>query len=107
VLGFVADLAAALAELARVTRHGGRIVIGALNPHSPWGLANRRRLRAGVWCRARFLSRSELRALGTPQGRTSLHGALYAPVLGAIATSCSHSTRQIGSTPKRSRCASM
>jgi SAM-dependent methyltransferase len=79
VLEFVADPAAALAELARVTRNGGRIVIGALNPHSPWGLANRRRLRAGVWCRARFLSRSELRALGTPHGRTSLHGALYAP----------------------------
>jgi SAM-dependent methyltransferase len=79
VLEFVAQPAAALAELARVTRNGGRIVIGALNPHSPWGLANRRRLHAGVWCHARFLSRSELRELGTPHGRTSLHGALYAP----------------------------
>jgi SAM-dependent methyltransferase len=79
VLEFVAHPAAALAELARVTRNGGRIVIGALNPHSPWGLANRRRLRTGVWCHARFLSRSELQALGTPHGRTSLHGALYAP----------------------------
>lgn len=79
VLEFVADPSAAVAELARVTRGGGRIIIGALNPHSPWGLANRRRLRAGVWCHARFLDRSELRSLGAPHGRTSLRGALYAP----------------------------
>lgn len=79
VLEFVPDPASAVAELARVTRDGGRIVIGALNPHSPWGLANQRRLRAGVWCHARFLGRRELRALGTPHGRTTLHGALYAP----------------------------
>jgi SAM-dependent methyltransferase len=79
MLEFVARPAAAVAELARVTRDGGRIIIGALNPHSPWGLANRRRLRAGVWCHARFLDRSKLRSLGAPHGRTSLRGALYAP----------------------------
>lgn len=79
VLEFVADPSAAVAELARVTRGDGRIVIGALNPHSPWGLANRRRLRSGVWCHARFLDRSDLRSLGAPHGRTSLRGALYAP----------------------------
>ncbi|HET6949115.1 MAG TPA: methyltransferase domain-containing protein [Acidimicrobiales bacterium] len=79
VLEFVADPAAALAELARVTRDGGRIVVGALNPRSPWGLANRRARRAGVWCHARFLGRSELRALGSRHGRTRLHGALHAP----------------------------
>lgn len=79
VLEFVADPAAALAELARVTRGGGRIILGALNPHSPWGLANRHRLRSGVWCHARFLSPTELRALGAPHGRTSQRGVLYAP----------------------------
>lgn len=79
VLEFVADPDAALPELARVTRDGGRVVIGALNPHSPWGLANRRRLRVGVWCRARFLEPGALRALGAPYGRTTLHGALHAP----------------------------
>jgi SAM-dependent methyltransferase len=79
VLEFVAHPVGALAELARVTRDRGRIVIGALNPHSPWGLANRRLLRTGVWCRGRFLSRRDLQALGTPHGRTSLHGALHAP----------------------------
>ena len=83
VLEFVADPTAAVAELVRVTRPGGRIVIGALNPHSPWGLANRRRLRSGAWCDARFFSRQSFRELGQPHGRTRLHASLYAP--GAIA----------------------
>jgi SAM-dependent methyltransferase len=79
VLEFVADADVAAAELARVTRVGGRIVLGALNPHSPWGLANRRRLRDGVWCHARFLEPDALRALGEPYGRVALHGVLHAP----------------------------
>lgn len=79
VLEFVTRPAAAVAELARVTRGGGRIAIGALNPHSPWGLANRGRLRAGVWCGACFLDRAALRALGAAHGRTTLRGALYPP----------------------------
>ncbi|MGH9002178.1 MAG: class I SAM-dependent methyltransferase, partial [Acidimicrobiia bacterium] len=36
VLEFMSDPNAALRELARVTRPGGRIVVGALNPNSPW-----------------------------------------------------------------------
>jgi hypothetical protein len=32
-----------------------------------------------VWCHARFLSPTALGALGAAHGRTSLHGALYAP----------------------------
>lgn len=79
VLEFVADPAIATAELARVTRRGGRIVIGALNPHSPWGLANRRRLRSAAWRNARFLGPAALRSLGTPHGHSTLHAALYAP----------------------------
>lgn len=79
VLEFIVDPTAAVAEMARVTRRGGRIVIGALNPKSPWGMANHGRLRSGVWCDARFLGRATLRSLGTPHGRTTLHAALYAP----------------------------
>lgn len=79
VLEFVADPAAALAEIARVTRRGGRVVVGALNPHSPWGLANRSRLRSGVWCDANFLGCQDLRALAFPYGRVQMHAALYAP----------------------------
>ncbi|MFP3908171.1 MAG: class I SAM-dependent methyltransferase [Acidimicrobiales bacterium] len=79
VLEFVADPAAATAELARVTRDGGRIIIGALNPRSPWGLANRRRLRSGLWCQARFLTRRELRQLAAPGDTITLRSSLYAP----------------------------
>ena len=79
VLEFVSEPAVALGELARVTRPGGRIVVGALNPNSPWGLAHRRRLRSGTWCSARFLTRRQLRALGAAHGRVRLSGALYAP----------------------------
>ena len=81
VLEFVADPAAAVAELARVTRDGGRIIVGALNPRSPWGLANHRRLRSGAWCQARFLTRRELRQLAAPHGTAMFHGSLYAPSL--------------------------
>jgi SAM-dependent methyltransferase len=79
VLEFVDDPAAALAEIVRVTRTGGQIVVGALNPHSPWGLANRARLHTGAWCTAHFLSRGDLWTLGSRHGRIRLHAALYAP----------------------------
>jgi uncharacterized protein involved in oxidation of intracellular sulfur len=83
VCEFTASPAAAVAELARVTRPGGRIVIGALNRRSPWGLARRRRLqRRPPWQQARFLTRGQLRAFGARHGRVRLHGALIAP--GAI-----------------------
>jgi SAM-dependent methyltransferase len=76
---FTADHATVIGEFARVTRPGGRVAIGALNPRSPWGLARRRRLRAPPWHEARFLARRELRALGEPHGRISLSGSLLAP----------------------------
>jgi ubiquinone/menaquinone biosynthesis C-methylase UbiE len=66
-------------ELARVTRHRGRIVLGALNPRSAWGLAHRGRFREPPWNAARFLSAPELRSLGARHGRTSVTSALYAP----------------------------
>ena len=68
-----------VAELVRVTRPGGRIVIGAPNRRSPWGLARRRRLRRPPWQAARFLARRQLLALGSVQGRVTLQGALFAP----------------------------
>jgi SAM-dependent methyltransferase len=76
---FTADPAAVIGELARVTRPGGRIAVGALNPRSPWGLARRRRLHAPLWSEARFLSRRQLRALGESHGQVALSGSLYAP----------------------------
>jgi ubiquinone/menaquinone biosynthesis C-methylase UbiE len=82
VCEFTASPAAVVAELARVTRPGGRIVIGALNRRSPWGLARRRRLRRPPLQQARFLTRGQLRALGARHGRVRLYGTLIAP--GAI-----------------------
>ena len=79
VLEFVADPGRVLAELARVTRPGGRVVVACLNWASPWGLFHRRRLRRPPWRRARFLTRRQLRALGGAHGRARRHGVLYAP----------------------------
>lgn len=79
VLEFVSDPAEAMAEMARVVRPGGRIVVGALNPRSAWGLAHRHELAEPPWRAARFLARAELRALGRRHGRVELRSALYAP----------------------------
>lgn len=79
VLEFTADPAAVIAELARVTRVGGRIVVGSLNPTSPWGFAHRHQLRTGTWCEAHFLDRRQLRTLGARYGRAESRGVLFAP----------------------------
>ncbi len=79
VLCFVADPSAAMAELARIVRPGGCILIGALNPHSPWGLAHRHELTAPPWNAARFLTRQQLLALGAPYGHVKVRGTLYVP----------------------------
>lgn len=76
---FAAEPALVVSELVRVTRPGGRVVIGALNPRSPWGLASRRRFRRSPWRQARFLDRRQLLALGEAHGRASMAGSLYAP----------------------------
>ncbi|HUZ20309.1 MAG TPA: class I SAM-dependent methyltransferase [Acidimicrobiales bacterium] len=79
LLEFVADPAGVMAELCRVTRPEGRVVIGALNVRSPWGMAHRRGLRRTPWTAARFLARHELRALAAPVGEATLHGTLLLP----------------------------
>lgn len=76
---FAHDPGQVFAELARVTRPGGRIVVGALNPRSPWGLRGRHRLHRDPWRGVRFLSRQKLLALASPFGRISIRGALCAP----------------------------
>jgi SAM-dependent methyltransferase len=79
VLEFVPDPAEVLAEMARVTRSPGTVVVGALNPRSAWGLWHRRELRAGPWRTARFLSGRDLVRLGRAQGTVSLDQGLHAP----------------------------
>jgi ubiquinone/menaquinone biosynthesis C-methylase UbiE len=70
------DAAAVLAELARVTRPGGRIVALALNPNSPWGLLDRPTRRA-PFSTARYLTRDVLYGLGSRHGRAHVRGRLF------------------------------
>lgn len=67
---------AVLAELARITRPGGRIVALILNPASPWGLLDRPTRRA-PFSTATFLTRDELRRLGSRHGRARVGGRLF------------------------------
>ena len=77
VCEFTEDVPQVIAELARVTRGGGRLVVGSLNPRSAWGIMSRGRRRAEPWRSARFLSRRQLLALGRRHGQSSLRGALF------------------------------
>jgi ubiquinone/menaquinone biosynthesis C-methylase UbiE len=64
VCEFVDNVEQVFSELARVTKPGGRFVVGSLNPRSPWGFFNRERFRQAPWASARFLERRELITLG-------------------------------------------
>ncbi len=79
VCEFTADPARVVAELARVVRPGGRVVVGSLNRASPWGCWNRRRFDTAPWNTARFLDRRTLLSLGAPHGRCRLEAGLYSP----------------------------
>lgn len=79
VCEFTAEPALVVAELARITRPGGRIAIGALDRHSPWGIANRHQFDQPPWNAATFLSATDLERLGAPHGSVTFSPALYAP----------------------------
>lgn len=79
VCEFTADPARVLTELVRVTKAGGRVVVGSLNRHSPWGWWNRRQFTKSPWNTARFLDRHMLMDLGAPHGPCRLSAGLYAP----------------------------
>lgn len=79
VCEFATDPVGLVAELVRITRPGGRVVVGSLNRHSPWGIANRSSFREPPWDTARFLSPTELEHLGTAHGRVTIRQQLFAP----------------------------
>jgi ubiquinone/menaquinone biosynthesis C-methylase UbiE len=79
VCEFAADPARVVAELARVVRPGGRVVVGSLNRTSPWGCWNRRQFDTAPWNTARFLDRRTLLGLGAPHGHCQVQAGLYSP----------------------------
>jgi SAM-dependent methyltransferase len=76
---FTAEPALVIAEMARVTKPGGRIIVGALNRWSPWGIVRRRHLRQPPWSNVQFFRPRKLLALGASYGRASVSGNLFAP----------------------------
>lgn len=76
-LEFTADPASVLGEMARVTRPGGRLVVAALNPRSPWGWAGRVRHRA-PYREGCLLPRERLLTLGRRHGLAAVRGVLFA-----------------------------
>lgn len=89
VLTFIADVDAAIRELARVLRPDGRLIVGDLNKWSIW--AARRRIRgwfgAALWRDARFRTARTLAASMQQAGlRTdAIRGAIFFPPFTAAA----------------------
>lgn len=85
VLCFVGEADDMFAEMARVLRPGGRLVIGELHKWSTW--AAQRRIRAWLgsplWRRGRFRTAGELRRLARGAGleAETVRGAIYFPRL--------------------------
>lgn len=77
-LEFTSDPDALLREVARVTRVGGRIVVGVLGRRGPWA-ARRRRSRSPLWAGARFFTEEDLRAMLERYGQVQSRRALFVP----------------------------
>jgi len=89
ILCFVEDAAPAFAEMARVLRPGGRLVIGELGKWSTWSVSRRLRgwFGARLWRQARFRTPRELRSLAAAAGLHPeiVRGAIYYPRLAPAA----------------------
>lgn len=100
VLCFVEDTGAALGDMVRVLRPGGRLVLGELNRWSTW--AARRRIRgwlgSPVWRAAHFRSPSELRRLAHAAGLVdvAVAGAIFYPPFGVAARLLGPLDRRLG-----------
>lgn len=83
VLCFVEDPGRAMAEMARVTRPGGKLVLGELNRWSVWAAKRRlaARCRGGLWRGVQFWSRGQLARLAEGAGLMvhAVRGAVHFP----------------------------
>lgn len=83
VLCFVPEADRAIAEMARVLRPGGRLIIGELGRWSSWAAIRRVRgwLGAPTWSVARFRTASEMRRLLEGRGLTigETRGSIFYP----------------------------
>ncbi len=79
VLEFVDDPQQVVAEMMRVTRQRGRVVLALLNRASPWGIASARRRRQAPWASARLLSARRVADWCRSYGMVRRYGALFAP----------------------------
>jgi ubiquinone/menaquinone biosynthesis C-methylase UbiE len=77
-LEFAPDPNALLSEAARVSRAGGRVVVGALSRRGPWA-ARRKRSPSPLWASARFFTEGELRAMLGRYGPVETRRALFVP----------------------------
>jgi SAM-dependent methyltransferase len=89
VLCLVRDPHAAVAELCRVLKPNGRLIVGELGRHSLWNALRRVRGRLGhpLWRAAHFWTREELFSLLAVHGLQpqAARGAVYYPPIGALA----------------------
>jgi SAM-dependent methyltransferase len=76
-LEFVAGVAEAIREAARVCKDGGRLVFVVLNVRGPW--YRQRQREGGLWHETRFYGAEELRGLVSPLGAVEVDFCVHAP----------------------------
>jgi ubiquinone/menaquinone biosynthesis C-methylase UbiE len=100
-LEFATDPNALLSEAVRVSRAGGRVVVGVLSRRGSWA-ARRRRSRSPLWANARFFTEDDLRAMLERYGSVQIRRALFVPPqLGWVPSPLMALVERLGATMAR------